>query len=92
MRRAVPKEPIPFREYTPHVVPPTSSELTARIERIQQEIIEYVDKRVAELKAGRDGADLPIESLRRMLIRGECPCAAALRLLNEYGYLTNKEI
>ena len=81
MRHAIPKEPIPFKEFTPHITP--SSDLALRISRLQDEMAEYVEKRVAELKASADGRDLPAESLRRMLVRGECPCQACLRLSNE---------
>jgi hypothetical protein len=59
------------------------ADLAADIQRIQQEISEFVDGRIAALRAGTDGASLPSESLRMMLVRGECPCRCALRLINE---------
>ena len=83
MRRAVPKEPIPFREYTPHVVPTTPSELAAKIERVQDEIARFIESKVRALKASQDGRNQPVESLRQMLTRHQCPCQAALRLINE---------
>ena len=83
MRRAVPKEPIPFREYTPHVVPTTPSELAAKIERVQHEIAEFIESKVQAVKASESGRSQPVESLRMMLIKHQCPCQAALRLCNE---------
>ncbi len=61
----------------------TSADLAADIARIQYEISHFIEGRIAELKASHDGAGLPPESLRRMLVRGECPCRATTRLIEE---------
>jgi hypothetical protein len=59
----------------------TLADLAADIEKIQQEISEFVDGRVAEQKASY--SDLPSEVLRQSLVKFDCPCKCALRLLNE---------
>jgi hypothetical protein len=59
----------------------TLADLAADIERIQQEIAEFVDARVAEQKVSY--SDLPSEVLRQTLVRLDCPCKCALRLINE---------
>jgi len=57
------------------------ADLAADIARIQDEIVAYVDKRAAEVKLSCPG--LPLEVIRRDLVKFECPCRAALRLINE---------
>jgi hypothetical protein len=59
------------------------ADLAADIARIQQDIADYIDRRVAEVKASAEGADLPIETLRHLLFQGDCACRAAMRFLNE---------
>jgi hypothetical protein len=61
----------------------TPRDLADDIERVQQEISEFIDERVAALRSGPDGASQPPESLRQMLVKFECPCRSALRLINE---------
>ena len=48
--------------------------------RVRAEIEAYVSDRVAELKGG-SLKDLPAEVLRQELVRFQCPCRCALRLI-----------
>jgi hypothetical protein len=59
----------------------TPQDLADDIRRVRAEIEAYIDDRVAELKAG-SLKDLPTEVLRQDLVRFECPCRAALRLID----------
>jgi hypothetical protein len=57
----------------------TPADLKALIDLTLSVIDETLDRKLAELKAGRDGASLPIQSLRQEIIKNWCPCQAALR-------------
>jgi hypothetical protein len=59
------------------------TDLAAEISRMQDEIEAFIQRHVDALKASRDGASQPIESLRREIIRKLCPCQAALRLCEQ---------
>jgi hypothetical protein len=59
-------------------------DLKADIERLRADLLAYLESRVAVMKQGRDGANLPIEALRHHLLRGDdCWCRAVTRLLDE---------
>jgi hypothetical protein len=69
-------EPVPDRKPEP--------DLGGEILRLRGQIESFIDAKVAELKAGRDGQSQPVEVLRHMLTQGDtCLCRAATRLLNE---------
>jgi hypothetical protein len=55
--------------------------LAFEINRLHADIEAFISDRVAELKAG-SLKDLPAEVLRRDLVRFECPCRCALRLID----------
>ena len=55
-------------------------DLADDIRRVHAEIEAYINDRVAELKAG-SLRDLPIGIPRQELVRFECPCRCALRLI-----------
>jgi hypothetical protein len=54
------------------------ADLKALVELTREFIDEDLERRVAVLKASRDGAPLPAETLRRELVRQRCRCEAAL--------------
>jgi hypothetical protein len=58
----------------------TPADLTALIGLTQEFIAEDLERRVQVVKQSADGSGQPIESLRLMLVRGECPCRATMRL------------
>jgi hypothetical protein len=63
-----------------------SVDLGGEILRFRGQLEAFLDARVAELKAGRDGASIPVEQLRLMLTRGDgCLCRAATHILAENG-------
>jgi hypothetical protein len=59
----------------------TLADLADDIRRVRAEIDELVERRVAEFKASRSGRDLPVGWLRHEITKFECPCEAALRLI-----------
>ncbi|MFY9837671.1 MAG: hypothetical protein WAK55_14635 [Xanthobacteraceae bacterium] len=63
----------------------TSADLLSDLNRLHAEVEAFLDKKLAELKATRDGAGLPIQMLRRMLIGADplCPCQLAQKLAND---------
>ena len=59
-------------------------DLGGEILRLRGEIDAFIDGKVAALKAGRDGAGIPIEALKHDLLKGDpCLCRAVMRLLDE---------
>ena len=58
------------------------ADLADDIRRVQAEIEAFIEDRLAELKASAAGRDLPLEWLRGELIRGQCSCQCALRLID----------
>ena len=63
---------------------PRTVDLGGEILRLRGEIEAFIDGKVAALRAGPDGASLPPQMLRNMLMRNdECLCRAATRLLEE---------
>jgi hypothetical protein len=60
----------------------TLQDLADDIRRVRAEISEFIDDRVAELKASSSGKSLPIGWLRHELTKFECPCEVALRLID----------
>jgi hypothetical protein len=63
-------------------VVPAEQELTqGAIDRLHAKIEAYIDGIVAEHRKRMPG--LPLGSLRAMLLRGQCRCEAAERLLKE---------
>ena len=66
--------------------PEVAPDLAGEILRLKGQIESFIDGKVAELKAGRDGASMPAEQLRHMLTRGDsCLCRAATNILAERG-------
>jgi hypothetical protein len=64
------------------VEPVTASGLTqADIDEFHRQLDEFVDGLVAEQK--RQMPNQPVEVLRALLMRGQCKCKAAERLLKE---------
>ena len=53
----------------------------AMIERGIEQAEQYIDKVAATAKA--ECPNQPVENIRMTLVRGDCPCRCALRLLNE---------
>jgi hypothetical protein len=71
-------------EPTPERKPEPAPDLGGEILRLRGQIENFIDGKVAELKASRDGQSLPVGDLRHMLTQGDsCLCRAATRLLNE---------
>jgi hypothetical protein len=62
---------------------PEPPSLDQEIERIRALANELIEKEVAALKQSPSGAALPIDWLRKDLIKGRCPCDCALRLLEK---------
>ena len=63
---------------------PPSPDLAGEILRLRGQIESFIDAKVAELKAGRDGQSMPVKQLRLMLTRGDnCPCRVAMNILAE---------
>ena len=60
----------------------TPQDLAADIRQVRAEIDAFIEDRVAELKASSAGKSLPIGWLRHELTKFECPCEAALRLID----------
>jgi hypothetical protein len=59
-------------------------DLGGEILRLRGEIESFIDAKVAEVKRSESGRDLPIDSLRHMLTRGDsCLCRAAMHILAE---------
>jgi hypothetical protein len=59
-------------------------DLGVEVARLQADLLAFLEEKVATLKNSRDGAGLPIETLRHQLARGEnCLCRIVDRLLNE---------
>ena len=60
-----------------------SPDLAGEILKLRGQIEAFIDSKVMELKAGRDGAPLPVDFLRHQLTGGEtsCHCRAAMRIL-----------
>jgi len=59
-------------------------DLASEIHRVRYEIDAFIDRKVAELKSGRDGASQPAATLKHMLTRGDsCLCRAGLLLLEQ---------
>ena len=57
-------------------------DLGGEILRLRGLIENYIDGKVAALRASRDGSSIPAEQLRAMLTRNVmCGCAVALNLL-----------
>jgi hypothetical protein len=54
-------------------------DLRALVQLTGQFVAEDLDRRVAALKASRDGAGIPEGVIRNDLVRNQCHCAAALR-------------
>ena len=67
--------------------PEPAPDLAGEILRLRGQIESFIDGKVAELKAGRDGQSLPVEQLRHMLTRGDsCLCRAAMNILAEQNH------
>jgi len=63
---------------------PLSPDLAGEILKLRGQVEAFLDGKVAELKAGRDGQSMPVEQLRHMLTRGDnCPCRVAMNILAE---------
>jgi len=61
---------------------PSPPDLGGEILRLRGEIEAFIDGKVEEAKAARDGQSMPREQLRHMLTHGDqCRCHAALRIL-----------
>jgi hypothetical protein len=59
-------------------------DLGGEILRLRGQIESFIDAKVAQLKAGRDGQSMPVEQLRLMLTHGDnCLCRCAMNLLAE---------
>jgi hypothetical protein len=72
--------PLELKPPPPDPVPPLG--LTqGDIDRFRAQVDAYIDAFVAEQR--RQIPDVPPEALRAMLMRGQCKCAAAARLLKE---------
>jgi hypothetical protein len=56
-------------------------DLADDIRRVLADIEAYIDDRAAELKGG-SLRDLPLPVLKQELVRFECPCRCALRLID----------
>lgn len=67
----------------------SSADLQSLIAFTQEAIEEDVQRRVATLKAGRDGAGLPEQMIRRDICRGECACRYSVRLIERELGATN---
>jgi hypothetical protein len=68
------------------VVVPRAPDLAGEILRLRAQIESFVDAKVAELRASRDGQSQPADSLRLMLTQGSgCLCAVAMNILAERG-------
>jgi hypothetical protein len=60
----------------------SGSDLASRIKAARLEAENFIDLKVAELKASPDGATLPIGVLRQQVTRhSKCPCAVVLKHL-----------
>jgi hypothetical protein len=60
------------------------ADLGGEILRLRGQIEAFIGTKVAEAKASRDGASMPVEQLRHMLTRGDsCLCRAAMIILAE---------
>lgn len=60
------------------------ADLTSEILRIRAEIGAFIESKVAEVKASRDGQFLFVGQIRQQLTRGDdCPCRVVVRLLEE---------
>jgi hypothetical protein len=58
----------------------SSADLLALIDLLKELTGEELERRLQELKNSADGKSQPLEFLRRMLIGGQCNCAATARL------------
>ena len=57
-------------------------DLGGEILRLRGLIENYIDGKVAAIKASRDGSSIPVEQIRAMLTRNvQCGCAVVLSLL-----------
>jgi len=61
---------------------PKPSVLRSKIELLHRECDHYLDDLAAQIKS-RDAQNLPFESIRGVLCRGQCRCAAVQRLTEE---------
>jgi hypothetical protein len=44
----------------------------------------FIDGKIEEIKSSRDGANLPRETIRAMIVRGgSCPCKSVAELLGQ---------
>jgi hypothetical protein len=63
---------------------PKQRDLGAEIENLRADLLAFFEQKVAEMKASRDGASLPINVLRQELGRNDtCLCRIVERLLGE---------
>lgn len=62
--------------------PAPPPDLAGQILKLRGQVEAFLDAKVAELKASRDGASIPVDQLRHMLTRGDtCNCRVAMNLL-----------
>jgi hypothetical protein len=62
--------------------PAPAPDLTGQILKLRGEILSFIDGRVAQIKASRDGGALPAETIRMMLTHGSgCWCQVALNVM-----------
>ena len=64
--------------------PEPAPDLAGEILRLRGELESFIDSKVAQVKASRDGKDLPVDVIRKQLTRGHsCHCVVAMNLLAE---------
>jgi hypothetical protein len=56
--------------------------LPQKIKDLRAEVMDWIDGLAAKQKA-ENGDYVPLESIRQMLMLTDCPCSAALRLLDK---------
>jgi hypothetical protein len=62
--------------------PEPTPDLAGTILRVQAEVKSFIDGKIAQVKASRDGKDLPVEAIRQSLTRGDgCLCRVAMNIL-----------
>jgi hypothetical protein len=65
-------------------VPPPAPDLAGEILKLRGQVAAFLEAKVMELKASRDGASQPIDFLRQQLTRGDsCACRVAMNILAE---------
>jgi hypothetical protein len=61
---------------------PKPSVLKSKIELLHRELDHYLDDLAASIKH-KDGENIPFETIRGMICRNQCRCAAVQRLTEE---------